>query len=83
MVPAARATLPVMTSSDDGTWYELRPNGHPSIAVWNAPRYRERAEAEQAAAKMRERLPDYKFVEIVSYESKDGERSRPRPVGRV
>ncbi|MDX6541247.1 MAG: hypothetical protein QOI71_2857, partial [Gaiellales bacterium] len=23
------------------------------------------------------------FVEIVSYESKDGERSRPAPVGRV
>jgi hypothetical protein len=72
-----------MSSSDDGTWYELRPNGHPSIAVWNSPRYRDREAAEQAAAKMRLRLPDYKFVEIVSYESKDGERSRPVPVGRI
>jgi hypothetical protein len=72
-----------MTSSDDGTWYELRPNGHPSIAVWSTPRYRDREAAEQAAGKMRERSPDFKFVEIVSYESKDGERSRPTPVGRV
>jgi hypothetical protein len=72
-----------VSSPDDGTWYELRPNGHPSIAVWNSPRYRDREAAEQAAGEMRARLPDYKFVEIVRYESKDGERSRPTPVSRV
>jgi hypothetical protein len=72
-----------VSNSDDGTWYELRPNGHPSIGVWNSPRYRDRESAELAARQMRERSPDYKFVEIVSYECKDGERSRPAPVGRV
>jgi hypothetical protein len=72
-----------MSSSDDGTWYELRPNGHPSVAVWEPKRYRERADAEAAAQKMRERSPDFKFVEIVSYEVTGSDRTRPRPVGRV
>jgi hypothetical protein len=72
-----------MSSSEDGTWYELRPNGHPSVAVWAPKRYRERAEADAAAVKMRERSPDFKFVEIVSYEITGNERSRPRSVARV
>jgi hypothetical protein len=72
-----------MSSSEDGTWYELRPNGIPSIAVWSPKRYRERAEATEAALKMRERSPDFEFVEIVSYEVTGSERSRPRPAGRV
>jgi hypothetical protein len=72
-----------MSSSEDGTWYELRPNGHPSVAVWSPKRYREREDAAAEALKMRDRSPDFKFVEIVSYEIARGERSRPRPVGRV
>jgi hypothetical protein len=72
-----------MSSSEEGTWYELRPNGHPSVAIWNPKRYRDRAEADRAAQAMRERSPDYKFVEVVSYEISGGERSRPIPVGRV
>jgi hypothetical protein len=72
-----------MNSTDEGIWYELRPNGHLSIAVGNPRRYRSQAEAEQAASQMRERLPDFRFVEIVSYEIRDGKRSRPTAVGRV
>jgi hypothetical protein len=72
-----------MSRSDDGTWYELRPNGHPSVAVWSPQRYRDRDDAAAAALKMRERSPDFKFVEIVSYEITGSDRSRPRPVGRV
>lgn len=70
-------------STDEATWYELRPNGHPSIAVLNPKRYYSLAEAEQAAGAMRQRSPDFKFVEIVSITFRNGERSRATPVRRV
>jgi hypothetical protein len=72
-----------MSRPDDGTWYELRPNGHLSLAVMNPKRYADRESATAAATAMRERSPDFKFVEIISYESTNGERSRARPVARV
>jgi hypothetical protein len=72
-----------MSSADDGIWYELRPNGHPSIAVWNPKRYPSQAAAEQAAGQMRQRSPDFRFVEIISYEVRGGKLSRPTSVGRV
>jgi hypothetical protein len=72
-----------MSSTDEGTWYELRPNGHPSVAVGNPPRWRQQAAAEQAAGQMRERYPDFRFVEIVSYEIREGSRSRVTAVSRV
>ena len=72
-----------MNSPDDGTWYELRPNGHLAVAVRYPERYRDQAQAEEAARRMRERLPDFRFVEIVSYEESRGEHSRAIPVARV
>jgi hypothetical protein len=72
-----------MSRPDDGTWYELRPNGHLAVSVMNPRRYRGQAEAEDAAREMRERLPDFRFVEIVSYDERDGQRSRATAVGRI
>ena len=73
-----------MSNSDiQESWYELRPNGHLAISVANPKRYVERAAAEQAARQMRERSPDFRFVEIVSIEVRDGKRSRAMPVTRI
>jgi hypothetical protein len=72
-----------MSSPDDGTWYELRPNGHLGVGVKNPRRYRGQAEAEEAARKMRERFSDVRFVEIVRYDERSGERTRATPVARV
>jgi hypothetical protein len=72
-----------MSRSDDSAWYELRPNGHPSIAVWNPKRYRSQPEAEEAAARMRQRSPDFRFVEILRCEVRDGKLAPPTPVARV
>ena len=70
-------------STDESTWYELRPNGHPSIAVLNPRRYYSLPEAEEAAGAMRQRSPDFKFVEIVRYTFENGKRSHARPIARV
>jgi hypothetical protein len=72
-----------MSRPDDGTWYELRPNGHLGVGVRNPRRYRGQAEAEDAARALRERLPDFRFVEIVTYDERDGQRSRATPVARI
>ena len=72
-----------MSTADHGIWFELRPNGHPSIAVWNPKRYATLAEAETAAAAMRQRSPDFRFVEIVRCEMTNGVLSRPASVCRV
>jgi hypothetical protein len=72
-----------MSSPDDGTWYELRPNGHLGVGVKNPQRYREQSDAEEAGRKMRERMPDFRFVEIVRYDERRGERTRATPVARV
>jgi hypothetical protein len=72
-----------MSNAEHGIWFELRPNGHPSIAVWNPKRYASLAEAETAAAVMRKRSPDFRFVEIVRCEMIDGVLASPAPVCRV
>jgi hypothetical protein len=72
-----------MSRPDDGTWYELRPNGHLAVGVRNPRRYRGQAEAEVAARELRDRLPDFRFVEIVTYDERDGERSRAATVARI
>lgn len=77
------ATLSAVSSSDEGIWYELRPNGQPVIGSGNPRRYREQADAEQAARQMRERFPDFRSVDVISYEIRDGKRSRPSLAARV
>jgi hypothetical protein len=72
-----------MDNPEDATWYELRPNGHPSVGVWNPQRFADREAAEAAARTMRERSPDFRFVEIVICTLRGGDRSRPTPVARV
>ncbi len=72
-----------MSSTDAAIWYELRPNGHPSIAVLNPRRYSSLPEAEEAAGAMRQRSPDYKFVEIVRFTFENGKRSHAERIGRV
>jgi hypothetical protein len=69
--------------TEDDTWYELRPNGQAMIGTVNPRRYHEQAEAEQAAAQMRQRYPDFRFVEIIRCEIRDGQEARPASVGRV
>jgi hypothetical protein len=71
------------TGADDGTWYELRPDGVPSVGVANPQRYGDQAQAEEAAGRMRMRHPNFRFVDIISYEIRDGRRSPETLVGRV
>jgi hypothetical protein len=75
--------LPATGTADEGTWYELRPDGIPSVAVANPQRYGDRAQAEEAANRLRIRHPDYRFVEIITYEIRDGRRSEASLVARV
>jgi hypothetical protein len=76
-------TLPGTSTSDEGTWYELRPDGIASVAVANPERYAEQAQAEEAAGRLRTRHPDFRFVEIITYEIRNGRRSAPTLVRRV
>jgi hypothetical protein len=76
-------TLPATGTADEGTWYELRPDGVRSVAVANPERYGDQAQAEDAASRLRMRHPDFKFVEIFTYEIRDGKRSPATLVGRV
>jgi hypothetical protein len=57
-------------SLDEGTWFELQPDGG---AVSDAERYRNKAAAEQAATAMLIRRPELEFVEIAEYELRGGE----------
>ena len=75
--------LPATGTADEGTWYELRPDGIPSVAVANPERYGDRAQAEEAASRLRTRHPDFRFVEIITYEIRNGTRSQATLVGRV
>jgi hypothetical protein len=75
--------LPATGTADEGTWYELRPDGIPSVAVANPERYGDQAQAEAAASRLRTRHPDFRFVEIITYEIRDGRRSPATLVGRV
>ena len=67
-------------SDDEGTWYELQPDGGPAP---DAERHRDRAKAEQAAMAMLGRQPDLQFVEIAEYEVVGGKPSLPRTVSRI
>jgi hypothetical protein len=67
-------------SDDNATWFELQPGGgHPH----EAERYREKAEAEQAATAMLIRRPELQFVEVVEYAMRGGEASRMSTVSRI
>jgi hypothetical protein len=76
-------SLPATGTADEGTWYELRPDGIPSVAVANPERYVDQAQAEEAAGRLRMRHPDFRFVEIISYEIRNGQRSAASLVRRV
>jgi hypothetical protein len=75
--------LPATGTADEGTWYELRPDGVPSVGVANPARYGDQAQAEEAASRLRVRYPNFRFVEIITYEIRDGTRSPATSVGRV
>jgi len=69
-------------SSPEATWYEIRPNGMLAISVPNPKRYLDLAAAEEAATAMRQRYPDFRFVEIVQVDFRGKDRAET-PVGRV
>jgi hypothetical protein len=75
--------LPAMGTADEGTWYELRPDGVPSVGVANPQRYGDQAQAEEAASRLLIRHPGFRFVEIITYEIRDGRRSQATLVRRV
>jgi hypothetical protein len=60
-------------SDDEGTWFELRPDGG---GVHDAERYRAKAEAEQAATAMLIRRPELQFVEVAEHAMRGAEASR-------
>jgi hypothetical protein len=67
-------------SSDEGTWFELRPDGEWAA---DAERYRGEAEAEKAATAMLIRRADLEFVAVAEYEVRDGTPSVPGTISRV
>jgi hypothetical protein len=67
-------------SSNEGTWFELRPDGEQVDA---AESYRGRAEAEQAATAMLIRRPELQFVAIAEHDEQPDARSDGETVGRV
>jgi hypothetical protein len=75
--------LPATGTADEGTWYELRPNGIPSVGVANPERYGDQAQAEEAASRLRTKHSDFRFVEIITYEIRNGNRSEATLVRRV
>jgi hypothetical protein len=75
--------LQATSTADEGTWYELRPDGVPSVAVANPERYGDQAAAEEAASRLRMRHPNFRYIEIITYEIRNGRRSPATLVGRV
>jgi hypothetical protein len=69
-------------SSPEATWYELRPNGHLAIGVPNPKRYADLAAAEEAGRALRERMPDFRFVEIVKIDFRGRDRAET-PIARL
>ncbi len=69
-------------SSSEATWFEIRPNGMLAISVPNPKRYPDLAAAEEAAGAMRQRYPDFTFVEIIQVDFRGKDRAET-PVGRV
>jgi hypothetical protein len=66
--------------SDEGTWFELRPDGG---AASDAVRHRDKAKAEQAATAMLIRRSELAFVEIAEYELRAGEIRQLGTVSRI
>jgi hypothetical protein len=75
--------LPATTSGDEGTWFELRPNGVRSVGIANPPRFADQSSAEEAARQLKERRPAFEFVEVITYETRDGRRGDVAVVSRV
>ena len=71
-----------MSADDEGTWYELWPNSHKPTGI-EPERYRDKAEARQAAQAMRARDTSLQYVDIVAVQIVDGESSEPRPVDSI
>ena len=71
-----------MSADDEGTWYELWPNSHKPTGT-EPERYRDKAEARQAAQAMRARDTSLQYVDIVAVQIVDGESSEPRPVDSI
>jgi hypothetical protein len=69
-------------SEDDGTWYELWPNSHKPTGT-EPERYREKAEARDAARRMRARETGLQYADIVEVQILDGESSMPRPIDSI
>ncbi len=67
-------------ASDDGTWYELWPDSRRPI---ECERYVDKAEAREAAARMRARETSLQYVDIVAVQILDGEALKPRPVDSI
>ena len=71
-----------MSSDEDGTWYELWPNSHKPTGT-EAERYRVKAEAREAAQRMRARDTSLQYVDIVEVQMLDGESANPRPIDSI
>jgi hypothetical protein len=71
-----------MSSDEDGTWYELWPNSHKPTGT-ETERYRAKAEAREAAQRMRARDTSLQYVDIVEVQILDGESANPRPIDSI
>jgi hypothetical protein len=71
-----------VSADDEGTWYELWPNSHKPTGT-EPERYRDKAEARQAAQAMRARETSLQYVDIVAVQIVDGEPLKPRPVDSI
>jgi hypothetical protein len=69
---------------DEGKWFELYPNSHPSALIGiPVHRYRSLHEAERAARRMCELNPDLQFIDIMEILVVEGEESLPKTLTRV
>jgi hypothetical protein len=71
-----------MSVDDDGTWYELWPDSHQPV-VTELERYRDKAQAREAAQRMRARDTSLQYVDIVAIETLGGKHLKPRPVDSI
>ena len=69
-------------SVDEGTWYELWPDSHKPTKT-EPERYREKAQAKDAARRMRARETSLQFVDVVEIQILDGKSSLPRPIDSI
>ena len=64
----------------DGTWYGFWPDSQRPV---ECERYRDKAEAREAAVRMRTRDTSLRYVDIVAMQILDGEALKPRPVDSI